>query len=86
MVSKIRNVSPKGSSESSTEGGPIVFTYVLSPKGTLQSRAQWGPFDILSILLCLEKGVGTFKFSGGERPFLNLENVLSPGGTSACRL
>ena len=43
------------------EGGPTVFTYVLSPEGTLQSRAQWGSFDILSILLCLEKGVDTFK-------------------------
>ena len=30
--------------------------HVLSPKETLQSRAQWCPFDILSISLCLETG------------------------------
>ena len=36
---------------------------------------EWGPIYILSILLGLEKGVGTFKFTKGERPFLNLENV-----------
>ena len=32
-------------------------TDALSPEGTLQSSAQWGPFDILFILLRLEKGV-----------------------------
>ena len=43
---------------------------VLSPEGTLRvAEPVWGPFDILSILLCLEKGVGTFKFTGVERPF-----------------
>ena len=26
-------LSPEGSCESRTEGGPIVFTYVLSPEG-----------------------------------------------------
>ena len=57
----------------------------LSPEGTLRSRAQWGPFDILSILLCLEKGVGTFKIPNCRRPFWNVENVLSPKGTLRSR-
>ena len=38
-------------------------------KGLCEAEPEWGPFYTLSILLCLEKGVGTFKFTGGERPF-----------------
>ena len=34
----------------------------------------------------LGRGTGGFNFSGGNPPFWNLENVLSPEGTSACRL
>ena len=36
---------------------------------------------ILSILLCLGKGVCYFKFTVGNSPFWNLENLLSPEGT-----
>ena len=39
------------------------------PKGLCEAEPEWGPFDNSFHLLCLEKGVGTFKFSGGERPF-----------------
>ena len=53
------------------------------PKGFCESRFRMGgPFDSLSILLCLRKGVWTFRFSGGNPPFQNLENVLSPEGTA----
>ena len=51
------------------------------PKGLCEAEPEWGPFENSFHLLCLEKGVGTFKFSGGERPFWNLENALSPEGT-----
>jgi len=27
------------------------------PKGLCEAEPEWGPFDILSIFLCLEKGV-----------------------------
>ena len=46
----------------------------LSPEGTLQSRTQWGPFDSLSILLCLRNGFDTFKIPILNHPFWNLEN------------
>ena len=39
----------------------------------------------LYILLCLRKGILTFIFSGGNPPFWNLENVLSPEGTLRSR-
>ena len=53
------------------------------PKGLCEAEPEWGPFEKSFHLLCLEKGVGTFKFTGGgERPFWNLENVLSPEGTA----
>ena len=39
------------------------------PKGLCEAEPEWGPFENSFHLLCLEKGVGTFKFSGGERPF-----------------
>ena len=40
-----------------------------------------GPFDSLSIWLCLRNGFGTFKIPILHWPFWNLENVLSPEGT-----
>ena len=43
------------------------------PKELCKAEAQWGPFDILSILLCLEKGVWDFKFTGGNSHFWNPE-------------
>ena len=33
------------------------------PKGLCESRTQWDPFDIITILLYLEKVVDTFKIS-----------------------
>ena len=63
----------------------IYAMMILHLEQNPQSIDQWGPFDIHSILLCIEKGVGTFKFTGGERPFWNLENVLSPEGTLQSR-
>ena len=61
------------------------FKMFYPPKGLCEAEPEWGPFDNSFHLLCLEKGVGTFKFSGGERPFWNLENVLSPEGTLQSR-
>ena len=40
---------------------------------------------ILSILLCLRKGVWTFRFRSGKPPFWNPENVLSHEGTLRSR-
>ena len=61
----VKHFIPRRDCESSTEGGPIVFTYVL---------------------FCVRKRILDFKFTGGFLPFWNLENVLSPEGTSAGRL
>ena len=55
---------PKGLCKADTEGGPIVFTYVL---------------------FCLRKRILDFFFNSGFWPFLNLQNVLSPGGTLLSR-
>ena len=40
----------------------------------------WGPFNSHSILLCLRRGVLTFRFRGCNPPFQNIENVLYPVG------
>ena len=56
---------PKGLCKADTEGGPIVFTYVL---------------------FSLRKRILDFHFTSGNPPFWDLQNVLSPEGTSACRL
>ena len=55
---------PKGLCEADTEGGPIVFTYVL---------------------FCLRTRILDFHFTGGNPPFWNLQNVLSPEGTLRSR-
>ena len=48
-----------------------------APKGS-----NWYFFHLIGV----GNGSGGFKFTEGERPFRNLENDLSPEGTSACRL
>ena len=40
----------------------------------------WGPFNSHSILLCLRRGVLTFRFRGCNPHFQNIENVLYPVG------
>ena len=56
---------------------------VLSPKGTLQSRTQWGPFDGLSILLCVpERELGIF-VSWLKSAFWKSWNCLIPRRGSA---
>ena len=55
----------KGLCKADTEGGPIVFTYVL---------------------FCLGKRILDFHFTGGNPPFSNLQNVLSPEGTLHSRV
>ena len=49
------------------------------PKGLCEAEPN-GVHLILSILLCLRKGVWIFRFSGGNPPFQNLENVLFTDG------
>ena len=46
------------------------------PKGLCEAEPEWDPFDVISSLLCLEKGVWHFKFTDGNLPFWNLENIL----------
>ena len=46
-----------------------ILKMFYSPKGLCEAKPEWGPFGILSILLYLEKGVGTFKFPGGRDLF-----------------
>ena len=57
-----------------------IFKMFYPPKGLCESRTQWGPFDSLSILLCLRNGFDTFKISFFRRPFGNLENVIFTDG------
>ena len=47
------------------------------PKGLCKSRTQWGPFDVLSILLCMKKGAKHFQFTGRYSPLWYLE-MLHP--------
>ena len=52
---------------------------MFPPKGLSKAEPN-GVHLILSILLCLRKGFWTFRFSGGNPPFQNLENVLFTDG------
>ena len=66
---------PKG-----TEGGPIVFTYVLSPEGTLQSRPQWGPFPFFPFCCGLRRVFDTFNLLAETcHTKKKTENVLFDG-------
>ena len=50
------------------------------PKGLCEAEPEWGPFDNSFHLLCLEKGVGTSKFSGGRALFEILKMFYPPKG------
>ena len=49
------------------------------PKGLCEAEPN-GVHLILSILLCLREDVWTFRFSGDNPPFQNLENILFTDG------
>ena len=56
------------------------------PKGRLLTDSSRGPIVFYLWIIWLRKGILHFQFPGGFLPFWDLENVLSPEGTSACRL
>ena len=56
------------------------------PEGLCRAEPERGPIVFTLHFVGVGRGTVGFKFSGGERPFWYLENVLSPEGTSACRL
>ena len=51
----------------------------LSPKGLCKAEPEWSPFDSFDFIVVREE-CWNFQFTKGNSPFLNLENVLSPGG------
>ena len=55
------------------------FHRIYPPKGLCEAEPEWGPFDILSNSLCLEKGVWHLQFTGGNSQKKNPENVLFDG-------
>ena len=71
---------PQGAAKAEPKVVQLFLLIFYPPKGLCEAEPEWGPFDILSILLCLEKGVWHLQFTAGNLPFLNLENALSPRG------
>ena len=61
-----------------------ILKMFYAPKGLCEAEPN-GVHLILSILLCLRKGVWTFRFRGGNPSFWHLENVLSLEGTLQTR-
>ena len=86
-------LSPEGTLESWAHCGLRIFdTFNLQteirlfeflkmfypPKGLCQAESEWGPFDVLSILLRLEKGVWHLQFTHGNSPFKILKMFYPP--------
>ena len=55
------------------------------PEGLCSAEPERGPIVFTLHLIGVGRGTGGFNFSGGNPPFWNLENVLSPGGTLLSR-
>ena len=60
---------PPRDCESSTEGGPIVFTYVLSPEGTAKAVPKVVQLFLLMFYFWVGNVYWTFKIRIFHRPF-----------------
>ena len=52
----------------------------LSPGGSLQTQLPRGPIECSFLFIGVGNGSGGFKKTSVNRPFWNIENVLSPEG------
>ena len=62
-----------------------ILKMLYPPEGLCWAEPEGGPIVFTLHFIGVGRGTGGFNFSGGNPPFWNLENVLSPGGTLLSR-
>ena len=79
-------LSPRGTLRSRARKGSnrFYFTY-YPPEGLCGAEPERGPIVFTLHFIGVGRGTGGFNFRGGNPPFWNLENVLSPRGTLRSR-
>ena len=69
---------PKGRLLADSKGVHLFLLMFYPPEGLCGAEPERGPIVFTLHFIGVGRGTGGFKFTRGERPFRNLENVLSP--------